>query len=114
MGAELLYSDRLVEVTADSILFRCYSFPFGAKRVRFEEVAAVVPLRPTLWNGRWRLQGTGDFRTWFPLDWKRPRRDRIFLLHLKGRRRRIGFTVEDSAAVERILREKGLLVRKEA
>ena len=109
MASEVIYSDKLVEITKNGILFRNYHFPFGSKRVAFSEVDGILAKEATLLNGKWRLWGTGDLVTWFPCDWKRPTRDRIFLLSFPGRRRRIGFTVEDSRKVMNVLNSKGLL-----
>ena len=109
MPSEVIYSDKLVEITEGSILLRSYHFPFGSRRVAFSEVDGVLAKDATLSNGKWRIWGTGDFLTWFPCDWKRPTRDRIFFISFAGRRRRIGFTVEDSQKVMNVLNEKGLL-----
>lgn len=109
IGPGVLYADRLVEITDDAILFRVYYFPWGAKIVPFSEIESIQPFALTFWNGKWRIWGTGDFRTWWPADWDRPRRDRAFLLASHGKRVRMGFTVEDPAQVEAILRAKGLL-----
>ena len=109
MEPEVLYSDKLVEITKDSILFRNYHFPFGSRRVSFSEVEGVVVNEPTLRNGKWRIHGTQDFLTWYPRDWRRPSRDRMFLLSFPNRRRRIGFTVEDSETVTNILSGKGVI-----
>jgi hypothetical protein len=43
------------------------------------------------------------------MDSKRPSRDRIFVAQLRGRFRRIGFTVEDSQRVLNLLSERGLV-----
>jgi len=114
MAKKISYSDRLVEIDGEGILFRRYYFPWGARRVAFSEMSFVEALEPTLANGKWRIWGTGDFRTWFPCDWKRPSRERVFMIHFKARRGRIGFTVESSRKIMRILRDKELLklVRK--
>ncbi len=109
IGPGVLYADRLVEITDDAILFRVYYFPWGAKVVPFSEIESTEPFALTFWNGKWRIWGTGDFRTWWPADWDRPHRDRAFLLARQGKRVRIGFTVEDPAKVEAILRTRGLL-----
>lgn len=53
--------------------------------------------------------GAGNFKTWFPRDLKRPAREKIFFIELKGRWINIGFTVENAAQVEGILREKALI-----
>lgn len=105
----VLYADRLVEITDDSILLRDYYFPIGSKRVRSDQIEYIRARPLTLWTGAWRIWGTGDFITWFPADWNRPTRDTGFLLVRKAKTIRIGFTVEDSAAVKEILRRKGLL-----
>ncbi len=112
METTILYKDSLIEISADSILLKNYYFPFfSAKRIRFEQVRAITAEEPTLLNGKWRLQGTTDFGTWFPLDLVRPKRDKIFFISLAGKKLRIGFTVEDSETVLRILTLKGLIRR---
>ena len=103
------YADRLIRITDDAILFRCYYFPWGSKRVELSAIDHVEVLQPTLLNGKWRIHGTGDFRTWFPRDVKRPRRDLIFILNLHRKRRRIGFTVEDSNAVKKFFADKNMI-----
>ena len=113
MGQQILYSDKLVEITGDAIPFRMYYFPFGSKRVKLPTIARLRVMAPTLLNGKWRQWGTGDFSTWFPLDWRRSSRDRIFLAFLADRRVRIGFTVEDSDAVIRILGDKDVPIERE-
>jgi hypothetical protein len=109
MNADVLYSDSLVEISTETILFRRYYFPFGAKRLKLSNIERVVVQEPTLATGKYRLQGSGGLRTWFPMDLKRPRRNRIFIILLHNKWRRIGFTVEDESAVEQILRQRRLL-----
>lgn len=104
------YSDSLVDISDDAITLRRYYFPFGSRRIPFSEIERINSDDPTLLNGRWRIWGTGTFRTWFPLDWERPLRDRIFFVTLANRWGRIGFTVEDSKRVARILKQGGLQV----
>lgn len=107
---QTIYADKLVCITDDEITFAHYYFPTGNKKVvRLDRIKSIVVRPPTLWNGKWRLHGTGNFQTWYPLDLARPKRDRIFLATLKDQWVRIGFTVEDGELVERILREKHLL-----
>ena len=102
----VIYQDQLVEITDQEVVFHRYYYPSGSdKRVPLSRIASV---RVRL-GGSWRLWGTGDFRTWFPQDYERPRRDRIFIVSLRGSFRRIGFTVEDSQKVADIFRERGLL-----
>jgi hypothetical protein len=107
-----VYKDKLIEVTDKGITFHRYYFPFGDRTIPFAQIEHIDVGPPSIIAGSWRLWGTSDFRTWFPLDWKRPKRDRIFVASLRYSSRRIGFTVEDGSRVERILRELKLLLEK--
>lgn len=109
MSPKVRYSDRLVEITNRDILFRLYYFPFGSKRISLGDVESITVVDCTLKTGKWRLWGTGDFRTWFPCDFSRPSRDKVFFLQRKQGTIRIGFTVEDSSAVIAIFQEMGLV-----
>jgi hypothetical protein len=110
MIEETTYSDKLVSISDNEILFEHYYFPTGKKKVvRFNNIERIVVEKPTIWNGKWRLQGTGNFKTWYPMDYSRPKRDRIFLAMLKDQWVNIGFTVEDGERVEKILRAKNLI-----
>jgi hypothetical protein len=110
MDEEIAYSDGLVEVSENAIRFRHYYFPIGAKFVRFSDILRLEKRPPTLLNGKWRLWGTGDFRTWFPKDWRRPWRSCIFFLHLATQKTRIGFTVENAVKFMEIIKSKGLTI----
>lgn len=107
----LLYRDRLVSISADAITFHRYSFPFFSsdRRVVFADIHRIDAKKPDILTGKWRIAGSGNFRTWFPLDWGRPSRDRIFHALLKTGGMNIGFTVEDSSRVIALLKENGLL-----
>ena len=110
MVEQILYSDRLVEISNNSILLRNYYVPFGnPKRIPMNTIERIDVKEPTLFTGRWRLQGSGDFRVWFPLDLARPTRDKVFIITFAKKRIRAGFTVEDSQTVLRILKDKGLI-----
>ena len=109
MNSGIIYSDRLVQIAEDYVIFQDYYFPFGSKQVNLSDVDHIEAMKPTLLSGKWRIHGTGDFKTWFPRDWKRHRRDKIFVMHLANTPRRIGFTVENSEKVENIFEQKGLL-----
>lgn len=113
MTTEFIYTDRLVTITNDDIIFHHYYVFTGKKKVvKLDNIKCISVKKPTLWNGKWRLHGTGNFKIWFPKDYSRPRRDRIFIATLKGQWVNIGFTVEDGARVEEILRSKSLIKEK--
>lgn len=104
------YKDKLIEISGDIAVFKNYYFPAGSKSIKLSQVEYVEEKPPTLRNGKWRLHGTGDplFRIWFPADYDRPSRDKIFVMKVRGKWIRIGFTAENSAAVSEFFRTKGL------
>jgi hypothetical protein len=102
------YADRLVRLTPDRIRFRWYYFPIGTKSVPLNQIDRVETYSVT---GCLRLWGTGDFRTWFPLDFKRPVRKCIYVLYRKSGFVRIGFTVKDDERFQAALRQAGIEVR---
>jgi hypothetical protein len=105
-----LYKDGLVEITDQEVVFHRYYFPFGGdKHVPLNQIERVEVRQPSALGGSWRIWGTGNFRTWFPLDGARPSRDAIFIAFLRGCFVRIGFTVERSKEITQVLRERGLL-----
>jgi hypothetical protein len=110
MKSDIIYQDKLVDISNDSILLKNYYFPsLKPKEISFNSIDKVKVKKPSIWTGKWRFHGTGDIRTWFPLDNARNKRDKIFFITLKHKLIRIGFTVEDSGTVQKIFREKGLL-----
>jgi hypothetical protein len=106
MNAVVRYEDKLVRIDGDILLLKNCYFPFGSRRLGLSEIEKIVVKKPTLWNGKYRIYGSSNLRTWFPPDWLRPSRGKIYEIILRGRWHRIGFTVEDEETVERILREK--------
>jgi hypothetical protein len=111
MNENILYSDKLIEIKKESILFRNYYFPtFSPKSVKFDEIETIFIKEPTIINGKYRYWGSGDFNHWFPLDMKRSKRDIIFILYRKNKKIKIGFTVEDSEKVIGLLKEKVKLI----
>ena len=109
MEQESTYSDSLVSITKDAITFEHYYFNRKPKVVPLTDIERIDVRAPTIWNGKWRTHGTGTFKTWYPEDTNRPRRDRIFFAILKNQWVNIGFTVENPDRVEAIFREKNLL-----
>ena len=108
---EVLYSDSLICITKDLVRFNNYYFPFGSKSIQISQIDHIEILIPTILGGKWRIHGSGDFRTWFPRDVKRSRRDLIFIIHLHNKWRRIGFTAEDSGAVIEIFKDKNIPIK---
>ncbi len=110
MNNEIIYKDSLLEISNDRIIFYNYYFPsLKSKEVPVRDIDKVEVKAPSIRTGKYRYHGTGDFRIWYPLDAGRSGRDKIFVLSLRTQRIRIGFTTENSAAVETYFKEKGLL-----
>ena len=105
----VIYADGLVEITGDSITFRNYSLLLKPRTVLFANIDHIDVKKARMGTGKYRIWGSGDFRTWFPLDPTRPSRDRIFHLSLKAFGMNIGFTVENPREVTGILRKMGMI-----
>jgi hypothetical protein len=115
MAENNIYEDRLIEISNDSILLKNYYFPLiGSKRVPFRKIEFITAEKPSLLKGKFRIWRTGNFVTWYPLDFARPTRDRIFIINRLGEMIRIGFTAENSDTVLRIFEQKGLIQRATA
>ena len=110
MNKHQLYEDKLVEITDGSIILYKYYFPsFTPKVISFDIIENINVRKPTLFSGKWRIHGTGNFRTWYPFDSLRPKRDRIFIISIMGKWVQSAFTVENSTEVESILKRKRLI-----
>jgi len=111
--SKIVYSDALVTITENAITFQNYSLFLKPRRVHFTDIDHIDVLEPALFTGKYRMWGSGDFSTWFPLDSGRSSRDKIFHACMKTRGMNIGFTVEKSGEVIPILRSKGLIGSEE-
>lgn len=107
-----LYSDKLLEINDDSILICKYYYPFGSKRIQYEDIENITVYKTSSHFDMYRLWGTGDFHTWYPPDNRRPKREKIFIIKLKKKYWRPGFTVEDSQTVLDLLKNKCPVVDK--
>ncbi len=105
MKNDIVYSDKLVEISDESILVRGYYYPFGDKRLDLKDIESIIVQKPTLMNGKYRYYGSGDFRTWFPPD-NRTSRDKIFIIKIKNKWWRVGLTVENSQAFQNVIKDK--------
>ena len=112
---EALYEDSLLRITSDALIFKHFYFPCGARCVKWSDIELVDVKKSSLHNGKWRLWRTGDLlaRIRFPLDSKRASRDTIFVLKLRGKNKRIGFTAENARCVEDVLRRNNIAVHHE-
>jgi hypothetical protein len=79
------------------------------KRILFSSIEKTEVKEPSLLRGKWRIQGTDDFRTWYPADSFRFKRDKIFLITYKNKWMRSAITVENSNKVMETLKKKELI-----
>lgn len=110
MLENVLYEDKLVLITNESITLKNYYFPsFKPNKILLNKIQMIEVLNPTITNGKWRIHGTGNFRVWFPYDVERPKRDKIFRISIKNKWVKCGFTVENSSLVQNIFENKKLI-----
>jgi hypothetical protein len=107
----MTYQDNLISITDNDLTLKSYSFPFlRDKRINFNVIEKIEVRIPSLSAGKYRIWGSGDFRTWYPFDSKRSIRDKIFIIFFNNKWNRVGFTVEDSEKVLEILAIKTTIV----
>jgi hypothetical protein len=108
------YDDDLVHIDSAHVIVKNYYYPSGRdKRVDVRDIDCIHIKRQSVWNGRFRFSGTGNFRTWFATDYERPIRDKIFIMELKNKWWRVGFTVLDSNQAQQVLRHVGMPIVEE-
>lgn len=111
MEPETLYKDSLIKIENSAVTFYNYNFPScKEKTVSIDQIKSIQVKKPSIWNGKYRFSGTGGLGIWFPTDDARPSRDKIFVAKTKKKwSANIGFTVENSEAVENIFKKLGLI-----
>ena len=55
MDENVIYKDRLIVITSDSIVFKHYYFPGTSKRVPFDKINSVAVEHASLSTGKWRI-----------------------------------------------------------
>jgi len=118
-SGNILYEDRLVKLTKETLTVKRYYLPFSwpplaNKTVRWERLGHLYALPAHMKSGQFRIWGTGDFKIWFACDWKRPWRRKTFILDFPGRTQHIGFTVENEESFEKAINEIPVNLQTEA
>jgi hypothetical protein len=107
----MIYQDNLISIMDSCLTLKSYYFPFlSDKKIDLNTIEKIEVRKATLRSGKYRIWGSGDFRTWYPFDSKRGIRDIIFIIYLHNKWRKIGFTVEDSKKVLDILKTTTTIV----
>lgn len=109
---KIVYNDRFLEIYPEyMILNGFYLGPIGRKKISFNSIDAIKELRLNVWKGRYRIQGTGDFKTWFTHDINRSAKEKAFILFRDRKWWRIVFSADDFSRVAAIFDSKGLLTQ---
>lgn len=100
-----LYRDRCITCDDEAITIRAYYFPWGSKRIGYDQIrsATVVPIAAG--SGKGRIWGTANPTLWASLDPRRPSKDRALILDIGGRIRPF-LTPDDVDTVARIIQGK--------
>lgn len=105
MKENILYEDSLAIVDSNAIHLKKYYIPGFTKKINLSSIDFIEQPEPSLITGKWILWGTGDFKTWFPADFSRNKRDVIFRIHRKNKKLLMGFTVEDTEKFKECIKE---------
>ena len=107
MSNDIVYHNNLLEITNDKIAFKDYYFSSMKPKVLFISNIEKVDVKEAfMQTGKYRFHGTGDLRTWYPMDAPRNKRDKIFFITIKNKWIRIEFTGENSKVIEKFQRSK--------
>lgn len=100
---QTLYDDGVIACEQANLLIRRY-YPWGSKRIPYSSIRAAhrLPIRIR----KWRIWGSGDFRHWWNIDPRRPKKSVALELDT-GHWIRPTITPDDVDAVERLIRQQG-------
>jgi hypothetical protein len=99
---DALYQDRRIRCTDDAVLIRGYYFPWGTKRVRYQDIREVRRVPVKRFFGRGRIWGSTTFRYWANFDPGRPGKKEALILDI-GRPPVPFITPDDPAAVVTVI-----------
>lgn len=78
------YADRWIECGPDALRIHGYYFPWGTKRIPYEEIRGIRRVKMSALTGKLRIWGTGNPRYWASLDPGRPRKHTALILDVGG------------------------------
>jgi hypothetical protein len=85
-----------VDVSDEEMIIKKFYFPIPfSKKIKINQIESISIQNPELLNGKLRIWGSGDLKTWFPLDFGRSKRNKIFIIKTKGNQFKIGLTVNN-------------------
>ncbi len=74
------YSDRWIDLDDRQLAIRGYYFPWGTKRIPYEQIRHVTRVSLGAFRGRARIWGTANPGVWASLDPRRPSKRAGFLI----------------------------------
>jgi len=100
------YDDGLIQLDRHALTLRRYHFPSGtAKVIPVQHIRGYEATPLGMFQQRFRIWGTSDFRRWLPLDVARPTRATLITLDVPGLRLHPAFTPERPAEFIEMLDE---------
>jgi hypothetical protein len=106
------YQDPRIEANERGIALKGYYFPWGTKRIAWDDVTRVAEhdMGTGITGGRWRIWGSGDLLHWMPLDIRRPKKRTMFVMFLRDGRMRPCITPDEPQRFKAFLEERGVKV----
>ncbi len=81
---KMIYDDGRVSCDENQLVIHWY-YPWGSKRIPYSTIEKVSRKPLTVYRGKWRIWGSGDFIHWWNLDTKRPSKKEALILSVGGR-----------------------------
>jgi len=79
-----IFQDKKLEIYEDQVIIKDYYAPRLDKKLRTSDIESVWVENLTFIGGKYRLWGTGTFRTWAPFHLGRDARDKALVIRRKS------------------------------
>jgi hypothetical protein len=99
------YEDQHIVCDDDALTIKQYHFPFGSKRIAYDDITRIDEAPLGWFTGKLRIWGMGPAPYWFHLDWARPSKSYGIVLD-HGSWLKSVLTPDDHAAAIALLRHK--------
>ena len=96
-----IFQDKKLEIYKDWVIIKDYYAPRLDKKLRTSDIENVWIENLTFLGGKYRLWGTGTFRTWLPFHFGRDARNKVLVIRRKtGLIKRIKVTLDTQDPVK--------------
>lgn len=106
-----VYEDTFVRISTRDVTVKGYGLLGRDKTFALADIRKVEGRPLTFWTGKYRIVGTGDFRTWLGADSGRAKRNIMFVVHPVRGWWRAGYSAEHPDRVVDALRQLRVPVR---